>query len=415
MSQKSARVDWLNLLKIIAFLCVFLLHTKIFLPMPWNENVPWAWVLYTPAWGAVWIFIVLSGYGIGRGFYAGRYEVSAKGIVRYWIKRLLKIVPVYWFFVFSVALFVNPVLLTPTKESVSHLLSLLFFNYYSNFDSLTFGAAWYLTTLMRLYIFAPLVFLLLRKIKSLRVNHVFLFALLAAGLVARIGMKAYISRFSGSWNFDVYVPFYFNLDVFFCGFLLANPEYRQKHRATRLGRASAFLLMMVLILFNSKLYYDGIYQENTFYIELYQYLFPTIYCLAVLYYIYEFDVCSTVPYKSCSPHKLKRAVVWSVKHFALIQLPIYLYHPVILQCLLNVYKDEVYSEYVTFLGVPTKYASFAKGCCFTVQALVLSLLWAVIVAVLFSGGFKKKGDQLLDTPLLDRCWDKMKQKWSQRF
>ncbi len=104
-----------------------------------------------------------------------------------------------------------------------------------------------------------------------------------------------------------------------------------------------------------------------------------------------------------------------MKHFALIQLPIYLYHPVILQCLLNVYKDEVYSEYVTFLGVPTKYASFAKGCCFTVQALVLSLLWAVIVAVLFSGGFKKKGDQLLDTPLLDRCWDKMKQKWSQRF
>lgn len=79
-----------------------------------------------------------------------------------------------------------------------------FFNYQSDFDTDIFGVAWYLTTMMRLYILAPLVFLLLEKIKSRRMNLALLFVLLLASLAARIWMRSYILRTSGSWDFEVY-------------------------------------------------------------------------------------------------------------------------------------------------------------------------------------------------------------------
>lgn len=65
----------------IAFFLVFLLHAKIFIPVTWYENVNIAWIFYTPACAGVWIFFILSGYGIGCGFISGKYEMTKKGIL----------------------------------------------------------------------------------------------------------------------------------------------------------------------------------------------------------------------------------------------------------------------------------------------------------------------------------------------
>lgn len=393
--RQGNAVDGLNILRILAFLCVFLLHTKLFLPMAWNENVSWAWVLWTPAWGGVWIFMILSGYGIGRGFYSGRYEVSAKGILRYWIKRIAKILPVYWFYIFSVALFMDPALLTPTKESIPQLCSLLFFNYRSDFDTDIFGVAWYLTTMMRLYILAPLVFLLLKRVKSRRMNMVLFLFLLLAGLAARTWMRSYILRTSGSWDFEVYVPFYFNLDLFFCGFLLGGLPYKEKNAFVISGRIFAFLLILGWILVNSKIYYEGNYAANSFYMQLYQYVFPTGYCIATAIYIYLFDICRTSRQSRFSMTKAGRAVAGIINRFPVIQLPFYLYHPVILQCMLYTYKDETYAGYASFWHIPPEYTEFAKSCFFTFQALLLCLLWAIIVGTLLSNRPEQKSSRTL--------------------
>ena len=62
------KVDMLNVLRFIAFMIIFLLHAKAFIPVNWNENCSVAWVLYTPAWAGTWIFFMLSGYGVGAGY-----------------------------------------------------------------------------------------------------------------------------------------------------------------------------------------------------------------------------------------------------------------------------------------------------------------------------------------------------------
>ena len=56
--MEKEKYDRLNLLRIIAFLIVFLLHAKIFIPVEWFDNVKISWILFTPAWAGVWIFFV---------------------------------------------------------------------------------------------------------------------------------------------------------------------------------------------------------------------------------------------------------------------------------------------------------------------------------------------------------------------
>ena len=97
--MEKEKYDRLNLLRIIAFLIVFLLHAKIFIPVEWFDNVKISWILFTPAWAGVWIFFVLSGYGIGSGFYSGKYQMTKHGILKFYYSRLLKILPLYWTYI----------------------------------------------------------------------------------------------------------------------------------------------------------------------------------------------------------------------------------------------------------------------------------------------------------------------------
>lgn len=58
-----------NILRVVATLFVFLLHGRSYIPrineLPRVIN----WVTYLPAWAGVWIFLFLSGYGVGCGFF----------------------------------------------------------------------------------------------------------------------------------------------------------------------------------------------------------------------------------------------------------------------------------------------------------------------------------------------------------
>lgn len=133
----------LNFLRFLAFTMIFLLHAKIFVPVNWNDNLRCAWLLYTPAWAGTWIFFILSGYGIGCGFYSGKYELSVKGIFQYYTRRLFAILPLYYFYIFTIAIFIKPEILLPTKEHINYMFKLLLFNYHAEFYNIEFGLAWY--------------------------------------------------------------------------------------------------------------------------------------------------------------------------------------------------------------------------------------------------------------------------------
>ncbi len=392
------KVDMLNVLRVIAFLCVFFLHTKIFIPIHWNENVSWSWLLYTPAWAGVWIFIMLAGYGIGRGFYSGKYEISVNGIIRYWIRRISKIVPLYWFYILVVSIFISPSILVLTKENFFHLLSLFFFNYQEEFGNLEYGLSWYLTTVMRLYIIAPFVFILLKRVeKYLAASWLFLL-FLVGGAVARVSMGYHISFTGGIWDLDIYQPFYFNLDLFFCGFLLGNLERGKQRRWGSFTKAAVVAVLLGVILVNSKIYYEGNYNgNNVFYMNIYRYVLPTVYCIVTGLYIYIFEICRTYSRSSLSIEAVKKNIARVFDYFPFVQLSMYLFHSTILQCMANGYDDTIYTMYVALLGVPSQYYSFVKGILFTFAALLLSFVWSLVVSSLLS---KKETGRITSALLL---------------
>ena len=129
--------------------------------------------------------------------------------------------------------------------------------------------------------------------------------------------------------------------------------------------------------------------------QLYQYVFPTGYCIATAIYIYLFDICRTSRQSRFSMTKAGRAVAGIINRFPVIQLPFYLYHHVILQCMLYTYKDETYAGYASFWHMPPEYTEFAKSCFFTFQALLLCLLWAIIVGTLLSNRPEQKSSRTL--------------------
>lgn len=91
---KENRVDALNVLRVIATLSVFCLHTSIFEPdissLFSSDGLCFLW--RTPAWSGVWIFFILGGYFAGKGFASGRYSFSRKGILNYYKKGLYEFI-----------------------------------------------------------------------------------------------------------------------------------------------------------------------------------------------------------------------------------------------------------------------------------------------------------------------------------
>lgn len=221
--QEKNKVDMLNFLRFLAFMMIFLLHTKLFIPVYWNDNFQFAWLFYTPAWAGTWIFFILSGYGVGCGFCSGKYELSLKGVFRFYARRILAVLPIYYFFVFAIAIFIVPEILIPTKEHIIYLLKLLLFNYHAEFYGTEYGLAWYMTTLMRLYLVAPIGYFLIKNlIKTKATIYLSLILIIVLGFSERCFMEHYISLTGrGNWSDNIYTPFYFNIDLFFSGMLMS--------------------------------------------------------------------------------------------------------------------------------------------------------------------------------------------------
>ena len=101
----TQRFDVANFLRVAATLFVFFLHGRSYVDK--IADVPFLnAVTKLPAWAGVWIFLFLSGYTVGLGFFKGRYSVlaednlSLKKLLRFYLSRFLKIAPLYYIYCF---------------------------------------------------------------------------------------------------------------------------------------------------------------------------------------------------------------------------------------------------------------------------------------------------------------------------
>lgn len=175
------------------------------------------WLLMASPWAGVWLFFVLSGYLIGKGFYSRRYAMSREGLRTFYWNRYWRIAPVY-----LVAVLIVGSLLAPTLFSEANwfqIIGQVVFWQQSETPGTVIGALWSVQTEVGFYLLSPLLFMALTAIIGRNVSPFLLLAVvLSAGLYYR---WAVLTGAGGAhWIGKVLVPVIGNLDLFVGGMLL---------------------------------------------------------------------------------------------------------------------------------------------------------------------------------------------------
>lgn len=184
----------------------------------------WTWWLLPSGSLWVYVFFLLSGYLIGKTFWIGKYEMNQKGLLDFYERRALRILPLYYLSVLGVGLLGWPEVFHEENRKV--LFDVLLLKYsiiepLSPFDN----SFWSISTEVQFYLFAPLLcWLFLKSVRSAKAAAT-LFLLFAGGLwFFKSRTFHYRFDFLGYdqqvFVEEFYTPILMNLDVFLAGILL---------------------------------------------------------------------------------------------------------------------------------------------------------------------------------------------------
>lgn len=274
MQEKRAGIS-ANLLRVFATLFVFLLHGRCYLADPKKLPPVLQWLTCLPAWAGVWIFLLLSGYGIGYGFFSGRYslrengKLSARKFGGFYLARFLKVAPLYYLYcVFYEILSGTGYFWHNPKQ----LLRMLTFTFNGNAAAGGVGHLWYISIAMQLYLLMPFLYLALAPLqKKKRGLSGTLLAVLALGCAVR----CLIVRLGFDWYTYSYTNCFVNLDLVAIGMLIAalklgfdiTPGHPERWKAL------AAVLFVGLVLYNCFIY-NRATTHDTF---LYRCILPSAY------------------------------------------------------------------------------------------------------------------------------------------
>ena len=332
MADKLNSPNIFNILKSLAMLSVFGVHSLICI-RTYYPNIHFPWCFYTPAWAAMWMFFILSGYLLGKGFYNKKYETDFSGIIIFWINRLIRILPPYLIFLLIMLLFVYTSEFA--REHFYSLIPLLTFT--DNIAAIKSHAKvpldylWFISTIMQLYFLAPFGFkYLLSKIK---LNKLLLFFLIAgAGLSIRLIYNYFKMDNMEMYFNNVLIPSWTNLDLFFGGMLLNLFTFNSEDSVIKkwLRPVSLILLIICLVLFTYNLQYGFSW--------FYKFIGPTVLLMLMALIIYAFDYKNNSSQEPLCLRTIIKNPLRLFDAFGTVVLGFYIYHSYLLTVPLKIYK-----------------------------------------------------------------------------
>lgn len=223
-------LDPLLALRGFACLAIVVLHCNPPRSSLMYKGYDLTWIIFPSGGVAVWIFFCLSGYLMGKAFYAERYPIDVSGVLNFWRNRILRIFPLYYFSSLILALFVYPEIFK--IENWGYLVRILTFTYNHSLPVGVNGVLWSLATEVQFYVCVPFIYTYLkahlfnRRQIVLALGYIIFFVFILR-LVSWITFYPQF-RTNGSdlvkyW----YAPLIMNLDIFLCGFLV-NPWLKCK-------------------------------------------------------------------------------------------------------------------------------------------------------------------------------------------
>lgn len=238
------RLDPLMALR--AFLClgVVIFNCGIYRTSLMYEQWDFTWILLGDGYVFAYMFFGLSGYLMGKLFYSQRYLCNISGLKQFLINRFLRIIPLYYFSLLILVIFVYPHLLK--VEHWGNLLRLLTCTYPLPIpifaeDIIPFNRIlWALTNEVQFYLLVPFLYLFLRPIVRTKKQ------IILTGIV--IFLLGTFFRFCGlTLGFPVNTSLIFTLDLFLCGFLV-NPWLNSQKRTHPKKNAPTLKLLSIILL-----------------------------------------------------------------------------------------------------------------------------------------------------------------------
>jgi peptidoglycan/LPS O-acetylase OafA/YrhL len=328
-NEGATSLDHLLVLRFFACLLVFLIHVSIFTPHIYDQVWPlWGhnliWIIHAPGQIGVGIFFTLSGYLMAKGFFCHKYELSRDGFRKFLRNRALRIIPLYYFNILVVALFVEPRLLT--NHGVAEIASLATFTYHANATYNANQALWTISTEMEFYAVVPILALATLRLDKSRTIIAAILVWLALGPLIRLALWQHLGESIVHWNDAIYTQVYGNADCFACGFLLCPLLIRRGPKKSAIF--PAYALLPVLYLAGSLWYYQAMHLGIG--TRIYVVLFPTAAVITALIFIYLMDPDPMARGTPLSLQAIKKRPIRAFEIGGVLTYSIYVWHPLIL-------------------------------------------------------------------------------------
>lgn len=349
----TATPDPLLLLRGLTCVMVFLGHYfgVVYAPAELSallaEGSLYSYLLSAP-WAAVWIFFVLSGYLMGKGFFSGRYTLDEGGIGRFMRNRALRVLPVY-----LAAVIITAVLVTPQiflSRNIWMQLSYLSFNFKGDLAYNPIGALWTISTEVHFYLLSPFMAMALNRLCRYTGTLPLLMVTLLAGLALRVW--GYTHFFPAYFHNFLFTTFVANLDIFLLGMLLAKLRCEAKNALPLWLSARGVTLGLLLFAAGyaalNRLCVHTIY-ANVETLRFYAYT-PTAACLFAMALIALFEAGR--PHLLAPGNRASRTVVARLQGLGTLAYCIYVMHSPILMQLRHIFPATLEANEVLIYFLP---------------------------------------------------------------
>lgn len=150
-------LDTVTILRAISCLIIITIHA----PLPASIiHTPIGTTITTVGFVGIYAFFFLSGFILGKRYLENKYSISRKGILAFYFRRLKRIVPLYYIVVFYLFYF-SPV---GMPQKLQEIIRLLTFTASDKIQISNGSYLWFISTIMQMYLVAPLGFAVLKFI-----------------------------------------------------------------------------------------------------------------------------------------------------------------------------------------------------------------------------------------------------------